>query len=100
MKISVTPAELIIIKEILKKQLPATAKIWVFGSRANGTAKKTSDLDLMLDIGQPLTLKILANLHEEFIESSLPYKVDLVDWRSISDSFKAKIEKGMISLIL
>ena len=36
---------------ILTAHLPATAKIWVFGSRASGRARRYSDLDLAIDGG-------------------------------------------------
>lgn len=95
-RLDITPKQQAIIRKILHKYLPSNTKIWVFGSRANGTAKKFSDLDLVVDMDKSLTLDILANLHEEFSESLLPYKVDIVDWNEISDSFKKIIEDQRI----
>lgn len=98
--IAITAEEFLIIKNILHKHLPLDAKVWVFGSRAKGTIKKSSDLDLVVDMGKPLTLKILANLDEDFTESILPYKVDVVDWNAISDPFKERIKEEHIQLAL
>ena len=40
----------------------------------------------------------MANLRYAFEESDLPYKVDLVDMRSLDDSFKAIIEKTRVEI--
>ena len=83
-----------IVHAILKRHLPATATVWVFGSRARGKAKRFSDLDLAIDLqGETLSLQLLANLAFDFEESDLPYKVDIVDWNTISDAFRQHIQK-------
>ena len=61
---------------ILRAHLPASAKLWVFGSRATGRARRYSDLDLAIDIGRPMTLDETAALAEAFSDSDLPYRVD------------------------
>lgn len=88
-----------IVKRILRKNLTPQAQVWVFGSRAVGTPKKYSDLDLAISLGYPLSLEMLANLKEDFDESDLPYKVDIVDWLTISDSFREKIQKTLVKII-
>jgi predicted nucleotidyltransferase len=94
--IDIAPAHLNIVREILQKYLPPTSTVWVFGSRATGTAKKFSDLDLLIDIGKPLPLEISADLSNDFEESDLPYKVDIVDWITISASFRERISLDRI----
>jgi len=47
---------------ILAANLPHDAKVWVFGSRATGRARRYSDLDLAIDAGRPVTLDELAQL--------------------------------------
>lgn len=86
------------IKRILQAHLPPHAKTWVFGSRVLGTAKKFSDIDLLIDLGKPIPLDILAQLSTEFEESDLPYKVDVADAQSISPSFYKVIQKQLIPL--
>ena len=85
-----------IVQEILQSILPAAAKIWVFGSRATGRTKATSDLDLAIDAGRMLTLHETARLAEAFDEAALPYKVDVIDVRAIDAAFRAIIEKDRI----
>ncbi|WP_117232497.1 nucleotidyltransferase family protein [Vibrio maerlii] len=52
-------------------------KAWVFGSRALGTYKDSSDIDIALE-GEMLDLSIIAELAFNLEQSSLPFKVDLV----------------------
>lgn len=87
-----------IVKKILRKHLPNDAKIWVFGSRVTGNAKKYSDLDLAIDLGKPISLDLMAILVSDFEESILPYKVDIIDWTQISDTFRSKIQSQCVAL--
>ena len=85
--------DLQIVKTILRKHLPAHASVYVFGSRIKGNAKKFSDLDLAIDNNMPLDSNLLAELNFDFEESDLPYKVDVVDWNAISQSFQQAIHE-------
>lgn len=87
-RLDISPDHLKIIKEILKRHLQSTAVTWAFGSRVTGKAKKFSDLDLVIDAGEPLSLDILSRLAFDFEESDLPYKVDIIDWNTISEQFR------------
>lgn len=99
MKPDIAPEDLKIVQDILSKYLPSNTTVWVFGSRANKAPKKYSDLDLLIDTnGQPLSSSMLMDLADDFDESDLPYKVDLVDWNSISDSFRECIQNDRILL--
>jgi len=91
--------ELAVVKAILVRHVPE-ASVWVFGSRATGKAKKYSDLDLCIKANQALGLDLMSAMAEDFSESDLPWKVDIVDWFSVSDSFKAIIERDRVPLFL
>jgi predicted nucleotidyltransferase len=78
--------------------IPADAKLWVFGSRTTGRARRYSDLDLAVDAGRPLTLDERARLAEAFEESDLPYHVDIVDWQTITPDFRRIIAADRIRL--
>jgi type I restriction enzyme S subunit len=84
---------------ILLAHLPDGAKAWVFGSRATGRARQSSDLDLAIDAGRPLTLDESARLSEAFGNSDLPYRVDLVDWHGIDDRSRKPIATQRIRLL-
>ncbi len=94
----IEPIDLALVKSILSKHLPLGAVVWVFGSRATAAARSFSDLDLAIDIGEPLSLERLAGLAHDFDESRLPYKVDVIDWVTISDSFRKNIENKRIKI--
>ncbi len=66
---------------------------------AGARVKKFSDLDLAVKGDQPLPLSTLAALAEDFTESDLPYKVDIVDWATASERFRAIIESSHVVLI-
>ncbi|HYZ42383.1 MAG TPA: nucleotidyltransferase domain-containing protein [Stellaceae bacterium] len=88
-----------LILKILRTQLPQNSKVWVFGSRATGRARRYSDLDLAIDAGRRLTLDEIASLAEAFSDSDLPYKVDLIDWRDIDDRWRQTIMAARLVLL-
>lgn len=97
--IDILPHEHQLILQILQAYLPQQTSVWAFGSRVTGKAKKFSDLDLAIDAnGKPLSLEMTAKLANAFDESILPYKVDIVDWNTISISFKKNIQHDRLSL--
>jgi predicted nucleotidyltransferase len=77
-----------LVLSVLRAILPQGTKVWVFGSRVTGRARRYSDLDLAIDAGRPLTLDEIAGLTEAFSDSDLPYKVDLVDWHGIDGRWR------------
>jgi predicted nucleotidyltransferase len=88
-----------LVLDILHVHLPASAKVWVFGSRVTGRTRRYSDLDLAIDAGRRLTLDEIATLAEAFSDSDLPYKVDLVDWQNLDDRWREKIMAERLPLI-
>ena len=53
------------------------SKASLFGSRANGTCKSDSDVDLIMEFSAPITLITLAAITEQ-LEQILSIKVDVV----------------------
>jgi len=87
-----------LVLSVLRAHLPPNTKAWVFGSRATGRARRYSDLDLAIDAGRRLTLDETARLAEAFSESDLPYRVDVVDWRTIDDCWRQAILAQRVAL--
>lgn len=87
-----------IVRDILRRHVP-DRKVLAFGSRATWTAKDYSDLDLAVLGDEPLPLDVASALAEGFVESDLPFKVDVVDWASTSESFRKVIKKKCIVLV-
>jgi len=63
---------------------PQVEKAVLFGSRAKGTFKNGSDLDLTLR-GKKLTLKTLQKIENELDDLLLPYQIDLSIFEQISN---------------
>ena len=85
-----------IARDILIQHLPVGVSVRVFGSRAKGTAKPYSDLDLALKGKDRLPSAFLADLAEALSESDLPFKVDVLDWQSVAPSFREVIDRDGI----
>lgn len=93
--IDITPEELRLIQEILKKFVPEY-EVRAYGSRVTGRAKNTSDLDIVIMTDYPLDTMLYIDLKEELSESDLPFKVDITDWAKTSDTFKKIIDENSI----
>lgn len=79
-----------IVKSILNKY---NIKAYAFGSRLKRTAKEFSDLDLL--IKQPVDPIKMRQLKDDFEESTIPYKVDVILWEKIDENFKNMIEHDL-----
>ncbi|TSE27282.1 Nucleotidyltransferase domain protein [Tepidimonas sediminis] len=93
--IDIAPEHWRIVRQILRQHVPQHP-VWAFGSRARRAARPLSDLDLAIITDRPLPLSVHAALTEAFSESDLPYKVDIVDWATTSDSFRKIIERDKV----
>jgi type I restriction enzyme S subunit len=97
MLIDIRPDYLQIVQDILQKHVP-DREVWAFGSRVKWTAKQYSDLDLCVISDNPLAWNVLGSLKDDFSESDLPWKVDVVDWATTSASFRKIIEGNKVVL--
>ena len=86
-----------IIKDILKKYVPEN-EVRVFGSRLTDKAKSYSDIDIAIVGKSKIDRQTMIRLKEEFENSDIPFRVDVLDWHRISDSFKKIIEKEYVIL--
>ena len=97
-RIDLHPTYLRIVQEIFRRRLPGQ-EVWAFGSRTNGTAKPYSDLDLAVMTSLPMDLSVLASLSDDFSESDLPFKVDVVDWATTGEAFRAIISRDKLVMV-
>lgn len=63
-----------------------------FGARRAGHAKPNSDLGLGVVGDTVLDYRKIMALKRAFQESDLPFRVDVLDWHAISESFRVTIE--------
>jgi predicted nucleotidyltransferase len=96
--IDLSPSDMAMVCEVLRAHLPSGTQAWVFGSRANASAQRYSDLDLALEWDRPLSLDVLGDVKEALSDSDLPYKVDVLDLRTVDPAFRALIAPEMIAL--
>lgn len=74
-----------------------TAKIYLFGSQARGTATRASDIDIAIDEGaRILPIGRIAEARDMLNASNLPYKIEVVDLHAISTLMKEQVEKDGI----
>lgn len=95
--LEVTPGELEIVLQILGQFVP-DREVRAFGSRVGGTPKTFSDLDLVIMGEASLPIAVRADLREAFIESTLPFRVDLVDWATTDRRFRDIIAASSVLL--
>ena len=79
-----------IVKAILQKY-PYT--FYAFGSRVKGTQKRLSDLDICFMDDIPGHIR--SHIRGDFEDSNLPFTVDLVDWNSCDEKFRAQIKPDL-----
>lgn len=89
--LDLAPEHLAEVRRILQLHIPGRT-VRAFGSRVQGTAKPFSDLDLAIMGDVPLDFRQLAALKNAFIDSNLPFRVDVVDWATTSVAFRGIIE--------
>lgn len=69
------------------------AKVYLFGSWARGQEKRTSDIDVAIWYEEVLPLGLLAQLSSVLEESTVPYRVDIVDLTKAGKVLIRKVEK-------
>ncbi len=67
------------------------ARVYLFGSRANRSYRKSSDIDLAVKSSE-ISPIILSHIREDLHESHIPYKVDLIDFNEVNESLKKEIQ--------
>ncbi len=87
--LTLAPHHLAELRRLIAAHLP-DEEVWAYGSRVNGTAHDTSDLDLV--VRHPADLKARQSsafweLKEVLSESNLPLLVDFFDWATLPPAF-------------
>ena len=78
-----------LIGQIIRKHLPELGyKTFIFGSRAEGTHRKFSDVDVGILGPASVPNKTKFDIEDELEESDIPYQVDVVDFAAVNDRFK------------
>lgn len=92
-----SPAQLSCIKEILAPFAANLERVLLFGSRASGAYRPYSDIDLALY--GPVGEKEIDRLHTLFMESALPFRVDVVSYQTLNSApLKQHIDQAGVTL--
>ncbi len=91
--LDIAPQHLETIKRILA-EYASECEVRAFGSRVGGTVKDYSDLDIVIVGTDRIKRRVKMLLREAFEKSDLPFRVDVVDYNAVSDSFRAIIENN------
>lgn len=100
MKFGLEQRHLDFVIETLNKYIKRNdAKFYIFGSRAKGTYKDYSDIDIAVKVpNYKLSSNVLGKILTELSDSTLPYEVDVIDLNSVDKKFKDLIEKSLIPI--
>lgn len=88
--IDLRPEELAAVQAILAEHVP-DCEVWAYGSRVKGSSWKYSDLDLAVIGTSRLERVRMYRLRDAFEESTLNFRVDVLDWHAVSESFHRQI---------
>lgn len=94
--IDLTADQRLAVLRLIQAYLPET-EVWAYGSRVKRTARPSSDLDLVAFASTRLRRQV-ANLREAFEESDLPFRVDVLVWDDVPESFRAEIHRERVVL--
>ena len=96
-RLDIRPDLLRLVQDILQRHVP-DREVRAFGSRVKGAARPSSDLDLVVMGDEPLPLPVYAALLDDFEQSDLPWRVDVVDWATTAESFRRIIEQAWVGV--
>ena len=96
--VDIRPDHLRIVQDVLRDHLPAGVEVWVFGSRAQWSAREASDLDLALEGETEIDRRVIEALADALEDSDLPYTVDVVDINRISKRFRQIVNAQRVPL--
>lgn len=83
------------LKKLLWENLPQESKIFLFGSRAAGDNSKNADIDIGI-ISENLDSKLIIKIKEIIEDSFVPFKVDIVDFSKVDETFKRKALRRIV----
>lgn len=85
---------------IIRKHLGAEYRVFLFGSRATGDARRGSDYDIGVEGPEQIDLSTLFAIQEEIEELPTLHKIDVVDFAGASSAFQrvAKMRTKPITL--
>lgn len=68
-------------------------RVFLFGSWARNEEKKSSDIDIAVEVDAPFPPSKWLELHDKVEESTIPYNVEIVNLENASSSLVQNVKK-------
>lgn len=78
-------------KRIVLSGVGGRARVYLYGSRARGTAARTSDIDIGVMPTAPMDPAVLSEIRDALERSNILYPVDLVDLSHTDAAFREQV---------
>jgi len=79
---------------VIRRHVPDPAyRVFLFGSRATGSAGERSDIDIGIEGPAPVSRVALAAIHDELEEAPTLYTIEVVDFARTSEKFRQVAEQ-------
>lgn len=82
------------IRLLLKEHIPSQARVYLYGSRARRDNRWNSDYDLWIDAD--MSRKLIAEMTDQFDESFVPFRVDIVTTPQLNGRFAERVKQEAI----
>lgn len=82
------------IRLLLKERIPSQARVYLYGSRSRRDNRWNSDYDLWIDAD--ISRKVIAEMADQFDESFVPFRVDIVTTPQLNGSFAERVKREAI----
>ncbi len=71
-----------------------SVEVWAYGTRVTGVdLTPETELELAVISESPISLEDMTAIEKAFVESGLPFRVDIVDWAKLPESLQKQIKK-------
>lgn len=69
-------------------------EVWAHGNRVTGVdLTPETELELVVVSEKPLSFEAMTAVEKAFVDSSLPFRVDIIDWAKLPESLQKQIKK-------
>lgn len=82
---------------VLRAVADRDVRVYLFGSSVEGPLRRSSDIDVAIDVRGHHPASLLATIREALDESDVPYDVDVVDLGEAAPDVRAQIEREGVS---
>ncbi len=69
-------------------------EVWAHGARVSGVDfTPDTELELVVISDGPLSFEAMTAVEKAFVDSGLPFRVDIMDWAKLPESLQKQIKK-------